>query len=850
MAPLLPKTSIDPRLLVSKGLDSSNFKSQEDPRVLAQLELERKKKAQQKVTSWITDKLTQTGQLSSPVVSPVVQAPVEVMKPMSQELPVSNPTLLPNWQPIIAWNVSQESLQPKPESKYMTKDQVRNIMLNAPEWVDKSTLLDDIVANWYILEWYNDPQSQITQAPVPVAPQITYGENKIQDQKQPWSLRRWIASLWGDMWNAERLNPIWKLTEIIDNSMQKIPTFNIEDWAQKRIDKKIQSLLPQEVSNYQKRFNESKSAQKLFWNLENFIREKESNLIESIVWWWVKDTWWPNVPSMIANTPWSLLKTASATARGITNPVDTLKWLYTLVATDEWQQVIKDRYGSIDNFAKSMDQDPVWVASDILTVVQWWAGLASKWAKLAWLKWIASKSFNLPKVWSYWGQSLWTLSDISKTAWWAADLWLWVWMEKLNAWIGNIASKPLRIAAKTALAPTKPLTAWKEALWIWQPKQIPVDRSNVDIKQPKDIVLTPQIEDKIQRSIKPTVIEKKWSKVLDKFNKDVVSSIDTVSQYLPQINLKDTDWNIVDRPIETIRDFWDSIDQAKTMVFKEYDSLKKQAWEKWVEVSLDWSIKELNKAKEWLKWLPWQKQVISYIDDQIADLSEIKKLSVDDSQKALQIYNEKLTAYYRNPQPNDVWKASIDALIANTIRQEMNNLIEWATWSPAYKVLKERYWSLSNVEKEVMKRAIVSGRWNAKSLLDFTDMFTADQAISAIINLATWNIAWAVKSWASALFINSIKNFYKNINSPDKNIKDLFDIVNNKRDQIFINKKPLNDNTMSDNIGVLSKDTLWNMERSKGWLQQNGLNKKPWTTKVSQELQIIPKKSSLPTKKQ
>ena len=556
MAPILPKQTLDPKLLTSKGLDASNFQSQEDPRVISKMELEKKKKAQQNIVSKVTSRVAQTGQLSSPVIAPVVQTPVEIMKPMNQELPISNPTSLPSWQPIIAWNVSQESLQSKPEVpvKLSVQEFAQKIKTKYPQYEDinDQDLVDKMISKYptYIDMVEYDIGRQINKAPVPVAPQISYGENKLQDQKQPWSLRRWIASLWGDLWDAERLNPIWRLTEIIDNSMQKIPTFNTEDWAQKRIDKKIKSLSPQEVNNYQKRFNESKSAQNLFWNLENFIREKESNLIESIAWWWVKDTGWPNVPSMIANVPWSLLKTASSTARWITNPVDTMQGLYKLVATDEWQQVIKDRYGSIDNFAKSMNQDPVWVASDILTVVQWWATV---WSKVAWLAWKAELAW---KLWS-----------VAKTAWWAADLWLWVWMEKLNAWVAWIASKPLRIAAKTALAPTQPLTALSDTIW-WVSKQwinqsitrdFPISRIE------KDLWLTPTERMKVENTWITAwqfMLEKWlwWSPKevqINKLQELADNSYNTITSQLKGINSKNTSTDAV-KMLETMVDEMES----------------------------------------------------------------------------------------------------------------------------------------------------------------------------------------------------------------------------------------------------------------------------------------------------
>lgn len=51
MAPLANKITFDPKLLTRKGLDASNFKSQEDPKVLAKIQAEAKKKQAQKAVS-------------------------------------------------------------------------------------------------------------------------------------------------------------------------------------------------------------------------------------------------------------------------------------------------------------------------------------------------------------------------------------------------------------------------------------------------------------------------------------------------------------------------------------------------------------------------------------------------------------------------------------------------------------------------------------------------------------------------------------------------------------------------------------------------------------------------------
>lgn len=338
-----------------------------------------------------------------------------------------------------------------------------------------------------------------------------------------------------------------------------------------------------------------------------------------------------------------------------------------------------------------------------------------------------------------------------------------------------------------------------------------------DIRSKVEIKLTPKIEDKIQKAIKPTVIEKKGSNILQKFNNDVVKSIDTVQYYADQIQLKGEAWELTNRPIQSIKDFGDAIFQSKKYLYDEYNSIKTQAWGKGLEIELSDTISELQKSKAKLQRLPWQKQAIAYIDDQIDDLTTIGKLSVDDAQSAMQIYNEKLDAFYRNPQPNDVGKASIDALINNSIRNNMNKWIELATWWPEYQVLKDRYRALMNIEKEVMKRAIVSGRQNAKSLLDFSDLFTADQAIGAIVNIASGNIPWAVKNTLSAVFVNGLKNMYKKINSPDTNLRELFEIVSKDRPNILQPKKI--DDTIIDSVNM-PDNSLQGMGLTKKWQEQ------------------------------
>lgn len=90
------------------------------------------------------------------------------------------------------------------------------------------------------------------------------------------SLKGMASSIAGDWGWAEWMNPIGKITETIDDIVQKIPTLSEEE-------------------------------------RDEFAREKLGGFGEGL----------GMLPAIIANTIPSLLKTATGTARGITNPFDT-----------------------------------------------------------------------------------------------------------------------------------------------------------------------------------------------------------------------------------------------------------------------------------------------------------------------------------------------------------------------------------------------------------------------------------------------------------------------------------------------------------------------------------------------
>lgn len=162
-----------------------------------------------------------------------------------------------------------------------------------------------------------------------------------------------------------------------------------------------------------------------------------------------------SVIQFFGNMPWSALKTFTATLRWLTNPYDTLKWLYKLIATKEWHQAILARYGSWDAFSDALNNDPVGVADDILAVLELGTNITRWWLKITWkVTWnqsLANMANNIPTIWSandalaqktvgwgYWlmdNAAKYGDSQLSKLSNWSYD---WDLLQKLsNQWQVN-----------------------------------------------------------------------------------------------------------------------------------------------------------------------------------------------------------------------------------------------------------------------------------------------------------------------------------------------------------------------------------------------------------------------------
>lgn len=455
-------------------------------------------------------------------------------------------------------------------------------------------------------------------------------------------------------------NVIWLWTEKIDEAAGKFADKWLDwgnqavEWAASSLRDKIENMSDEEIAKYRKEYSklaknkdirtayvEWDTVLERLWNWikgnieyrdddEAFMKwlvSKKANLKESLTWADDLLTWEtnPNVIQFFGNIPASAVKTFTATVRWMTNPYDTLKGIYKLAATEEWHEAIKARYGSRDNFAKAMNEDPVWVADDALAVLEIggnvvWSSLKAA-GKLSW-------STNLTNAWNrVKANNFWSANDVlaQKTVWgvyWVMDNASKLSDSNLVKWVNRVLQDQSSLS--------KIVTDGKE-VYDWAKETTPVKRAN-------------NFFDEV---INKTVWVDKADRQFIMDNKEIVD--DYVS------------WKKnVDTVLEEVKNKIDEKQLANSEMWKEYDALR----EKWQTVDTQGLGSDMvDKLK---------KNKITINADWDLEFDKLSKYNAS-QQKALQ----------------DAWEVvkaaqaaeSVDAGSILDLRQKLDDKLNW-TWKP------------------------------------------------------------------------------------------------------------------------------------------------------------------------
>lgn len=272
------------------------------------------------------------------------------------------------------------------------------------------------------------------------------------------------------------------------------------------------------------------------------------------------------------------------------------------------------------------------------------------------------------------------------------------------------------------------------------------------------------------KAVRPSSQWVNSSKQVMQYNEDAIGAVESIIKNKNNLKFVTADWEeIVWQLPKNMEEFWQALTQTKSSVYNEYNKIAQEAWVT-TNVSTEnitSELKKLLKDKEWRVWK--DNATISKIEKWISDLDELwNSLSVEWTQSKIQELNQKLQAFLKNPNPNDVTANAVDGLVLNGLKRSIDDAIENA-WldSQKYVQLRNIYRQIKTIEKDVNHRAVVDARKNPQWLLDtMSDLQTIDAIADIFQNPIWWTVKLIKTKW--------LKKIIGDKNDPNKMIEKLF----------------------------------------------------------------------------
>ena len=270
--------------------------------------------------------------------------------------------------------------------------------------------------------------------------------------------------------------------------------------------------------------------------------------------------------------------------------------------------------------------------------------------------------------------------------------------------------------------------------------------------------------------VRPTSRGMKTNTQLQQYDDDALWAVETIVKNKEWLRYIDVNWEETFGHLpRNLDEFSQAIKQSKQSIYNRYSSIAREAG-KTTEVDTSDIVKELKTKLADKEWRVWQSEAtISRIEKWIKDLESLNnKMSVEWTQTKIQELNEKLQAFLKNQNPNDVGTNAVDWMVLNGFKKWVDDAIENAGLdSEEYFALRNAYKQLKTIESDVNHRAIVYGRQNPESLVDSLSNLSSIDAIAKFLKNPK---EWALKFAGSQLEKLSAKNR----NNPNKMIDKMF----------------------------------------------------------------------------
>jgi hypothetical protein len=284
---------------------------------------------------------------------------------------------------------------------------------------------------------------------------------------------------------------------------------------------------------------------------------------------------------------------------------------------------------------------------------------------------------------------------------------------------------------------------------------------------PNAAKLNTTLDQSFTKAVRPSVENTRTAQQASNYTSSARNAVKEIVLNKDNLGLMDVDGNPVSGLPKNLDQFRQSIDSTKRQLWRQVEEVNAAAGQAGVEVPLQSAVTELQSLSTNPVYSTMEPGTVTYATQKANALAKQKSFTVDQAQDAVTLANQSLKNFYRNPSADTASRAYVDSLIANHLRSNLDGAIELATGSEAAGPLRKAYGSLKAIEKDVNQRATVDARKNSRGLIDFADIYTAGELVSA---LASFNPVGMAKAGTMA----AVKGYIKKLNDPNTHVRRVF----------------------------------------------------------------------------
>lgn len=277
------------------------------------------------------------------------------------------------------------------------------------------------------------------------------------------------------------------------------------------------------------------------------------------------------------------------------------------------------------------------------------------------------------------------------------------------------------------------------------------------------------VDEAIMKIARPSVAKGRTMSAINQYKRQAATAVKSILRNRGNLGLTDEIGNAADRLPQSLEDMSQAINTTKKNTFRQYDVIAKQAGEKGITIDLE------PLAQEYLKVA--DNEAVRKVSPEMANwaLKEAnkysnQKVSPSVAQDMIELFNQELKAFYRNPTMQTARKAAADAAAVAKLRMVTDQGINSAAGGPAYQALKNEYGSLRAIEDDINRRLMVHSRQSGNKPfgMALADVFAKGDMLQGILTMSPEHMA---AGGAKEAVIQWIKRMH----NPDRMVKKMFE---------------------------------------------------------------------------